>query len=169
MKKVEYVDREKAESLQRTLKHTTATMRSHMTSITRYLKLNREDHPTLNSNEFAVLKYQYGVTAFNAMEHILEFLNNNLELDQMCNMELSPDIVMEQNDGPKWGCPCDINGNPISTTKKAPKKTPKKEYIEVNSFLEAAVHMAMYQHGERQQGILGVLSTLENWPRADVQ
>lgn len=165
MKKVEYVDCEKAESLQRTLKHTTATMRTHMTSITRYLKLNRDDHPTLNSKEFAVLKYKYGVMAFNAMEHILKFLNDNPELDQMCNMDLSPDVVMEQNDGPKWGCPCDINGNPISTKKKAPKK----EYVEVNSFLEAATHMAMYQNGERQQGILGVLSTLENWPRADVK
>lgn len=165
MKKVEYVERSKAEALKKALIDFGYHMRTDMTSITRYLKMSRGDHMTLTSGEYNIRKRRNELDAINAMHRILAYLNENPELTALCNMNLEPDLVLEQNSGAKWGCPCDINGNPIDPEKKAPKK----EYIEVNSFLEAGKHMAMYQSDERQQGILGVLRTLSNWPRADVK
>ena len=42
------------------------------------------------------------------------------------------------------------------------------EYIEREHLMKELIHMAKYQRGERQQGILGVVATLKAWKTADV-
>ena len=39
----------------------------------------------------------------------------------------------------------------------------RKEYVNKGEFYDTMTDFAKYQHGERQQGILGVLETLRSW------
>ena len=43
-----------------------------------------------------------------------------------------------------------------------------KEYVEREAILKDLELLAKYQHGERQQGILGVCETIKRRPAADV-
>lgn len=43
------------------------------------------------------------------------------------------------------------------------KKNWRDEYVNKGEFYDAMILMAKQQHGDRQQGILGVLETLKMW------
>lgn len=54
-------------------------VRSNMTSITRYVRHNRDDHPTLTEGQFLDQNLQYKELANTAVGNILDYINGKVD------------------------------------------------------------------------------------------
>lgn len=61
----------------------TYDLRSNMTSVTRFVKMEREKHPTLTEGQYLDRYLKYRQLALQAVDNILECLNNNEKLREV--------------------------------------------------------------------------------------
>ena len=66
----------------------TYDLRSNMTSVTRFVKMEREKHPTLTDGQFLDRYLEYRQLALQAVDNILKCLNNNEKLREIENVYL---------------------------------------------------------------------------------
>ena len=58
-------------------------LRTNMTSITRFVKMEREKHPTLTDGQFLDRYLEYRQLALQAVDNILKCLNDNEKLREI--------------------------------------------------------------------------------------
>lgn len=61
----------------------TYDLRTNMTSVTRFVRMEREKHPTLTDGQFLDRYLEYRRLALQAVDNILECLNNNKKLREV--------------------------------------------------------------------------------------
>lgn len=61
----------------------TYDLRTNMTSVTRFVKMKRENHPTLTDGQFLDRYLEYKELALQAVDNILKCLNDNEELREI--------------------------------------------------------------------------------------
>ena len=58
-------------------------LRTNMTSVTRFVKIKRENHPTLTDGQFLDRYLEYRELALQAVDNILKCLNDNEKLSEI--------------------------------------------------------------------------------------
>ena len=61
----------------------TYDLRTNMTSVTRFVRMERAEHPTLTDGQFLDRYLKYRELALQAVENILKCLNENKELREI--------------------------------------------------------------------------------------
>jgi hypothetical protein len=61
-------------------------LRTNMTSVTRFVKMEREKYPTLTDGQFLDRYLEYRQLALQAVDNILECLNDNKKLREIENV-----------------------------------------------------------------------------------
>ena len=61
----------------------TYDLRTNMTSVTRFVKMERSKHPTLTDGQFLDRYLEYRELALQAVDNILKCLNNNEKLSEI--------------------------------------------------------------------------------------
>lgn len=61
----------------------TYDLRTNMTSVTRFVRMKREKHPTLTDGQFLDRYLEYRELALEAVDNILKCLNENKELREI--------------------------------------------------------------------------------------
>lgn len=61
----------------------TYDLRTNMTSVTRFVRMEREKHPTLTDGQFLDRYLEYRELALEAVENILKCLNENEKLSEI--------------------------------------------------------------------------------------
>lgn len=61
----------------------TYDLRTNMTSVTRFVRMEREKHPTLTEGQYLDRYLEYRQLALQAVDNILECLNNNEKLREV--------------------------------------------------------------------------------------
>lgn len=79
-------ERKQIENIVKVVRKLTFNLRTNMTSVTRYVKHEREKSPTLTTGEFIDRHLKYRDMAKLAVNNILECINSNEELRQIESM-----------------------------------------------------------------------------------
>ena len=79
------------EEILKVVNQLTFDLRTNMTSITRYVKHEREKHPSLTEGQFIDRHLKYKELANEAVDNILKCLNDNEELRQIEGMRFDTD------------------------------------------------------------------------------
>lgn len=74
----------------------TYDLRTNMTSVTRFVKMKRENHPTLTDGQFLDRYLEYRELALQAVDNILKCLNENDELRSIENIYI--ESIRRKND-----------------------------------------------------------------------
>ena len=61
----------------------TYDLRTNMTSVTRFVKMKRENHPTLTDGQFLDRYLEYRQLALQAVDNILKCFNDNKKLSEI--------------------------------------------------------------------------------------
>lgn len=69
--------------ISKVVRQLTYDLRTNMTSVTRFVKMKREKHPTLTDGQFLDRYLEYRQLALQAVENILKCLNDNEELREI--------------------------------------------------------------------------------------
>lgn len=64
----------------------TYDLRTNMTSVTRFVRMEREKHPTLTNGQFLDRYLEYRQLALQAVDNILKCLNDNDKLREIENI-----------------------------------------------------------------------------------
>lgn len=78
-----------AKEMSRVVRQLTYDLRTNMTSVTRFVRMEKEKHPTLTNGQFLDRYLEYRQLALCAVENILKCLNDNEKLREVENMYYS--------------------------------------------------------------------------------
>lgn len=72
-----------AKEISKIIGQLTYDLRSNMTSVTRFVRMEREKHPTLTDGQFLDRYMEYRQLALQAVDNILKCLNENEKLKEV--------------------------------------------------------------------------------------
>lgn len=78
-----------AKEISKTIRQLTYDLRTNMTSVTRYVKMDRKKHPTLTEGQYLDRFLEYRELALIAVENILKCLNDNDKLREIERLSLN--------------------------------------------------------------------------------
>lgn len=72
-----------AKEMSKVVGQLTYDLRNNMTSVTRFVRMEKEKHPTLTEGQYLDRYLEYRQLALQAVDNILECLNNNEKLREV--------------------------------------------------------------------------------------